>query len=742
MAQTDRFIIAPQGDGLQTDMRPWLIADTAYSQLDNAYVFRGRVRRRTGSKYLTPTSATSVTQQGSRLRLRLTGTTDPGTGNYTTTVPGSYSTAIGMAFSVNAGTLPEQFFTVISDAAGAQPMLSTGAATGTFESSTGIVTITGASTSALVYYYPAMPVMGFVQYQTGNISNLPTYAFDQQFAYQYTSTGWDILGPLPPAVGSAQWTGTNNQFFWGTTWRGVDNNANILFVTNFNTPDGIKYWNGTAWGTLAPEYDNAHHKILTARIIVPFKGYLVLLDTIEETASATSPDEFFNRARCCQNGSPFEANAWNQDVPGKGFFVDAPTKERIITAQFLKDHLIVFFEDSTWELVWSGNTVFPFYWQQINTELGAQSTFSEVPFDKDVLGIGRVGVHACNGTNVARIDEKIPDEVFNISRDNDGPQRVCGVRDYFLEMVYWSIPDVRHQQVLYSVTYPNRLLVYNYRNGTWSFFDDSITAFGYFEQQGYLTWGTASQQWGAASFAWVTPIENKYFKQIIAGNQEGYTFLMTTQAGAVNASALQITNIAAGVFTVMNHNLRTGDYIAVNNALGMTPSTRFITQVTVTGTDTFTISDAITGTYLGNGTIERITPIDIYTKQYNFYTKQGKNCFVPKVDFYLTKTPDGELTVDFFTSSQTTQPLNISGGATGTNALVGTSILESFPYTLVPYEQLQAQVWHPVYFQAEGENVQLRFHLSDAQIKAPLIADSDFELHAMIFYAQPVARLQ
>ena len=44
----DRFFIAPydQNSGLQTNVKPWLIPDEAFSELNNAYVFRGRVRKR------------------------------------------------------------------------------------------------------------------------------------------------------------------------------------------------------------------------------------------------------------------------------------------------------------------------------------------------------------------------------------------------------------------------------------------------------------------------------------------------------------------------------------------------------------------------------------------------------------------------------------------------------------------------------------------------------------------------
>ena len=43
------------------------------------------------------------------------------------------------------------------------------------------------------------------------------------------------------------------------------------------------------------------------------------------------------------------------------------TDEQIISCEFIKDRLIVFFERSTWELAYTGNEVLPFIWQKINT---------------------------------------------------------------------------------------------------------------------------------------------------------------------------------------------------------------------------------------------------------------------------------------------------------------------------------------------------------------------------------------
>src|SRR5690606_15469211 len=141
---------------------------------------------------------------------------------------------------------------------------------------------------------------------------------------------------------------------------------------------------------------------------------LLLFNTVEAAwdpgTSTYIYTNYTNRCRFSKNGNPLDADAW-YDLPGfsGGFITNAGTKEAIISVQFIKDRLIVFFERSTWELVYTFSETDPFIWQKINTELGVESTFSGVPFDKVVLGIGNVGIHACNGSNVERVDQKIPD---------------------------------------------------------------------------------------------------------------------------------------------------------------------------------------------------------------------------------------------------------------------------------------------------------------------------------------------
>ena len=734
----DRFFIAPydQNSGLQTNYKPWLIPDEAFSELNNAYVFRGRVRKRFGSRWIGDNSLVS------RLRINI-GTITGGTlsGNVRTIIADAgMPTAVGQSFSVG-----DIVFTVFNPAAGPQQMLRSdnSLAPATYNLTTSAFNITGVvlPNGTDVFFYPGFPVMGLLTYEQSSINDEFVIAFDTRYAYQYNA-GWDRIA-AEATPGAAVWTGDNSQFFWNTTWTGADAAAKIFFVTNFNEnePNFMRFYDGAQWDNFRPQIDATPNFLNSARIIVPFKNRLVVFNTWEGPAGPLPGTNFSNRCRYSQVGSPLDANAWRQDIPGRGNAIDASTTEAIVTVEFIKDRLIVFFERSTWELVYTGNQAYPFNWQQINTELGAESTFSIVPFDKVAIGVGNVGIHACNGANVERIDDKIPDTVFDIHNADQGVFRVYGIRDFYVEMVYWTFPNTEADP---DFPFPNRVLVFNYKTGTWAFNDDSITCFGYFQPISGVTWDSDTVGWDDNE-SWDSGAIQAKFRQVIAGNQEGYTFICDADE-TTNALVLQITNVTLvstiTTLTVIQHNLREEDYVFIQGAVWSDDSdslnNTIFQVINVIDADTFQIGPVapFTGTYSGAGLIARVSKISISTKEYNFYQKQGRNVYVSKVDFMVDNTPAGQIQVDFFVSTSVTPLLEDSAG---NGVLLGTGTLDTFAYPDDPLEEDSVRLWHPVYFQADGECVQLQLIMNDEQMRNVDVMQSGFALHAMCIYAQPTS---
>ena len=745
----DRFLIAPYSEGLITALEPWLIPDEAFSSLHNVYVWRGRVRKRFGGELMGTTAVSSLDAPLlSRFRIALTGGAGVGIttaiGNATGPASPGVTFKIGQQFSV-----ADTIFTVISAAAGVQPMLSTNPlATGTFNIATGAYVIAGAPALTQVYFYTAEPVMGLANYEVGHANNHASYGFDTQFAYLY-SAAWNRVG----ATEGVQFHGSNSDFFWVYNYNGITDNTTSMFISNYNFTAGVPGLNDDpmwfydqdqipTWDTFTPPITAGGNIVYTARIIIGFKDRLLLLNTVEQNAAGTLNTVFPNRCRYSAIGNPFAAGAFlergNIGYIGGGA-IDAPTEEPIVSAEFIKDRLIVYFERSTWELAFTGNQILPFVWQKINTELGSESTFSTVPFDKAILNIANTGVNACNGANVERIDIKIPEKIFQIANKNEGTQRVVGIRDYYVEMVYWTFPNVENT---ITTEYPNQVLIYNYNTNSWAFNDDCITFFGYFEQQTDVTWeSSAPLTWQEYNATWNSGVLQSQFRQVIAGNQQGYVFIISPDI-ARNAPVMSITNMAliAGPFvqlTIIDHVLNIGEYIYINDAQNVTGINDSIFEIkSVIDKDNITISvPGYAGIYLGGGNVTRVSNIGIQTKQYNPYIDKGRDVFVAKIDFGVKKTAFGELTVDYFPSAT---DISMIDDATATNSILGTSILETHPYafgSLLEYSS--DRLWHPLYFQTEGECIQFEIYMSDSQIRTNAIAFEDFWLEGMILHTMP-----
>jgi hypothetical protein len=767
MAQ-DRFLIAPLESGLITEATAWQIPEDAFARLKNAYIHKGVVRKRFGSQLMGGTSASTLLDQlKSRLRLNID-TTD-GAGAASGTVPGQ-DFEVGQLFSVG-----DEIFTV--DELGTPGvLLTTGAATThTFDTTSGAFVFAGAAATTDVYYYPAQPVMGISHFENNSYvdETNPTYAFDQQFIYKYSSGAWERSG-------DKVLHGSIVDFVWAANWTGVGLDDTALFMSNFNatigTPDAdddpMYALKGGTWAEFRPVYavkaNVVDGYVQAAKIVIPFKDRLLLLNTIERDVTASTNAAHVNRCRFCHNGSPFPADvpddveaavssAWlevNQEwtigattkkSDGAGW-IDDPTEEEITSAEFIKDKLVVYFEHSTWELAYTGNQVQPFMWKKLNAELGTKALKSAVSFDKAILTVGTSGIHGCTGVNVAKINEKISDQTFEIRRADYGQTQVCGIRDYLTELVYWSLPSINAEK--YSQDFPDKVLMYDYGGDSWGIADDCITAFGHYEEQAALTWESTNLTWQEANFKWDSASNQKQFKQVIAGNHQGFTF--TCDAGvSSNAASMQVTKITdsgSGIAEVkiINHMLNNGDFLELIDMTGITFTDAAVAhnyKISVVDADTIKINATFTGAYIGGGRAARVSRIDILSKQWNFYIDKGKNFFLAKIDFAVLRTELGKIKVDYYPSAT---ELSMIDSGNATESILGDNTLDTFPYEdLYPLEGSQKRLWHPVYFQTEGECVQIRMYLSDAQLSDQDIANSDFQLEGLVVHASPTSeRLQ
>lgn len=686
-----------------------------------------------------------------------------GTGVATCKVPGK-KYLVGQQFSIG-----EEVFTVINATAGDQNMLSTitllAGEYATFDCSTGTFKFNILSLANLpIYYYTNQPIMGFSQYETIPVTDQPAYAYDTQFVYHYTSGRWLQTGPAP----AYYFKGTDSQFFQVSNFKGTNPEDTAMFITNFNATSGapganddyIWYFDGTNWRRFAPLVLNSGTKVVSARIILPFRGCLLMFDTMEQTGGVNKRYPY--RCRVSRIGSPIAGTepiddggyAWLEPLQLNaegGTYQDSSTQESIISIEYIRDRLIVKFERSIWEFTYTGDPLAPFIWNQINSDFGSISTFGTVAFNDIVFSVSNCGIYACDGSTVSRIDQDIKDYVYGIKTDSTGTARVHGIRDFKSELIYWTLP--LNGKTPNSV-FPNTVLVYNYQNKTWSENDDCITAFGYFEQSSDKTWAEMTLPWENATYNWRYYLSQAEERQIICGNHHGYVFVLKPLVTS-NARVMNITNFVVdpttntATVTCINHGLNSGDYIMLFDLVGITfdADDTMIYSVLTADQNTFTIGNDITpfsGTYKGGGTISRISKVSIKSKEWNFYLQSGRNFMVNKMDFLVTRASGG-LKTDFRTNSSS---VAMASDAVATSTALGDYSYQinfaARPPRLNPdgtpnpnMESTQERVWRTQYFQADGSFIQLFLYFDDNMLRNPAYVFSTIEIHAIMISASP-----
>jgi hypothetical protein len=521
----------------------------------------------------------------------------------------------------------------------------------------------------------------------------------------------------------------------------------IIVPQNINIADqdGIRYYNGITWQNAMPA-TNTISFVAGCLIILTFKGRLLLLNTLETNAS-NMVINYPQRLRWCQNGTPLDfAQGWRDDQVGYGGFVNAATNERIVGAAPLKDEIIVYFEKSTWKIVYTGNDVLPFVWQRINAELGAESTFSSVRFDNGVVAVGNNGVHTTNGQSVARIDETIPDTVFQIKNDTEGTQRVYGIRDFYLELSYFTYPEFNPSFT--QNKFPNKVLTYNYRDNCFSFFNESFTCYGYFQRTVDYIWATLPYQtWTEWEVPWNSGQDQARFNMIIAGNQQGFVMQLNPTDNGVDQTRYisSFSSSGSGPYTITvtspDHNVLNTDIIYISGAIGITQFNGQVIQLRTTPTaDTFTFQSTVplSGTYLGGGVFEVLQNINIITKQFNPYWESGDQVSLVKADYLLDRTANGAISANVYVNMDNQLPMNNTDENITINPLIplGSNVISTAPEVLYPIQLSQPQIWKRQYYQVIGDTFQLQLKMTNEQMmdQDRKYVNSSIILHGIVLH--------
>lgn len=750
--------ITGNATGLVQERENFLLPDDAYPFLENAFVWRERIKRKQGCETL------------GRLRRIQTaqalGNTD-GAGNFSGNIITIFTLEVTSEIEVGSVVVTDGTNTFTDNSLGV--LVGVPGGSGTINYATGAITITGGAAGQPLLinynYYPGLPVMGLRSRELQLINSQQTVAFDTKYAYIFQGTGWQEF--LPGTTWAYTLANANKNFFWTTNYWVDTNNNKIFWATNDSgtTGDPIRYTNGqpaTNWIDFTPQINAAGDVLGQSLALLPFRGRLVAFNTLEGPNLATSIS-YSNRIRWAEIGTPFtvvsaivgiggiNANAWRDDIRGKGGFLDIPTSEAIVSVGFVRDNLVIYCERSTWQLRYTGRSIAPFQIEKVNTELGAQSTFSAIQFDTSLVGIGDKGIVECDSYKSALIDVKIPDLVLK-QFNNNQTSRVYGARDFIQRLAYWVYPEADN-----NGTFPDRRLVYNYENDSWAIFKDSFTCFGVFQPQASLAWNKAHFQWNKANFPWQA--RPALILDIVAGNQQG--FVVYIDSKVVNDPTLTITAITGNtntptVITSADHNLQTGDVVQVsgipagtpfatslnNNVFGVVviSTSQFQLFVFNPATQSFSLPQKDSpATYIGGGKIAVLDNFSITSKKFNFLD-EGQNIQIGYLDILMNTTDSGAISLNVYVNYN---------DDTASNRLPENASSDEFFNITIPTNSNNLQsanpkdnskTWQRVFCPTRGNFLTLEYSLSNAQM-AGIEVTNDVQIDAQVLWIRQGGRM-
>jgi hypothetical protein len=626
---------------------------------------------------------------------------------------------------------------------------------------------------SLLSTLPTSPVQGLKNWVNPSTLAQSLIAYSTTKSYLFNGVSNTFADITFNAAGTPfSWSNTADQFFWTTNFKG-----SLWSTNNINTAtDGIQFWNGsptTGWNPHQPQVDGTPNYLNAALIILPYKGRLVVLNTTEGAQNRSTNNFFPQRARWCQLGTPYlqtvagtyvppapfatpgssDNNAWRSDIPGRGGFIDADTNERIVSADIVKDTLIVFFQRSTWRLRYIGETLIPFIWERLNTQYGAESTFSNVAFDDSVLAFSRYGWIGSDTNSTVRIDEDIPDHSFSYEASNatlTGLARVQGIRDFYREMAYWTYENQL------STTGTNQIYAYDYRDKGWYIFNPqtgtsgsstnlNIRCFGNYFVNTDNTWGslsTATDTWGDYDGAEDT------WGNLGAGQNAGFPFIVGGDNNGNVYSMFEFFNAPSNIDNTTNFN--------------------------------FSIKTKTFNPYLEGGLNCRLGFIDLYcTTSYggqitvnHYVNDQQKAVFTRAVNLYPRGTFFASgVTTGLTTTITTTQPINVMtgqsvrlssftgplGAALNNKTGIVTFISPNSFSVNIDTNGLAYQSGGVVYFGlfdpglakytriylgAVAHMHQIEFTLSSDQLLDPVYGTVQFEMQAMVAYTRAEGRIR
>lgn len=641
------FLISNYATGYDRELQPWLLPNDSFTDLLDGYVYRGVTNKRDG--YSGFATGIKSTYTESRMVHSIasvapaTGVIDGANKTYTWVL----TTPVSRGSVTITGSNPVQV--LVDNGIGAF----TGAGTGTINYTTGAVSITfttapiALSTVLLKYsYFPGLPVMGIMNfYPTNNLRQL--IVADTRYVNRYNPLT-DRLEDLP----AGSYNGTSKDFWSWVNYADASSAPRLLFA-NGVIGDVIQQYDGITISNYAPVPAFAGGT-LNARQIFNYKDRLVLFQTIEGGV------QYPRRIRISGTGA--NSDNFNDTAPGAGF-IDIPDNTWFFGAAFNRDDLLFFTESGSWNLKYTGNDVTPFALQKLDGSRGSAAAFSVISYLNRTMAASPRGLIICDGYQVDRMDNNIPQFSFN---DIDGANFTACFSGFLDEDrdVYLIYPsDGVEKPALVPTGSSDRILITNFEEDNYAIYRIPLSCMGNFQvaftllwsdltaANGFPNWDALADKygnWNAFPFDKGDPIA-------IGGGHKGEIWRLNDTESQDNPQKIRnivVVNTQRLRVTTDWNNYEVGDFINFDSVGGTVEANNKQGQIITIDVNytTFTVDFGQSfggfSAYTSGGIASRCIPLEAVTKKLNPWIDQDKKVRCGWIYFYVS-TSDTDLTDGF-----------------------------------------------------------------------------------------------
>ena len=338
-------------------------------------------------------------------------------------------------------------------------------------------------------------------YQSGNDSGTWWIAFGTHTIKLWDGSDWKDLTPNPMPTDMA----IDSPGQWQTTKLG-----SLVYATNGINPP--YYWDGNTnnkfkplpnWTSQTDPHPPSPHQYGAVQTLAGFKSFLWAGNVYINTDDVgTKPNKVFERSVYWSNMTNFYTPP-NWDITlesDAGYYELLDSMGGVVHLQQLRESMMIYKSDSVLVSTFIG-APFMFTFQTIAPEIGVLCKNAVADFPGGHWFVGRSDCYINNGQTIeTKLTNRVQSEMF---KDIDGDYAVntyC-VTDWANNEIWTCYPSVGNSR-------PNRALIWNYKNDTFSFRD-------LFQKTGYIKYGVAPVQsgveWGGDKAADTGPTEEGPF---------------------------------------------------------------------------------------------------------------------------------------------------------------------------------------------------------------------------------------